>query len=404
MTVKLAALLYTEETANRRLLWDFAEEMTARGWRVGGLVQDILREPDGRRLGVDAVAMDNGERAPIARATVQSRANKDCILDHAALTDVSRMLRRAVEANADLIVVEKFGEQEQTGAGLMDEILGAVAAGIPTVVALPAHALERWRDVTGGLGTLLPSDLASLRRWWGAENAVAELARGVGGGDAKRVVVGLNWTLVEGPNGCGLAHTPAKGTAGCRPLSDAGAYAGRPLRDLAGYAQSGNGAERALGIAAINAHYNRYDLTGGNENGLDAFAGSSGRIACVGRFPGFGDRYADVQIVEMEPRDDEHPETATEQVMASADGALITSSVLVNGTFPRVLNARGNATDCILIGPGTPLAPALAHYGIGAVSGLVVEDPAAAAHLVAEGGSVKALKRHGRYVTRRLSA
>src|SRR3546814_13361422 len=45
----------------------------------------------------------------------------------------------------------------------------------------------------------------------------AALATGVDG-QARRVVVGLNWTFVEGPAGAGLAHTPARGTAGCLAL------------------------------------------------------------------------------------------------------------------------------------------------------------------------------------------
>ena len=46
---------------------------------------------------VDAVAMDTGERVPIARSTPQSKINKECILDHGALLDASSILRRALE-------------------------------------------------------------------------------------------------------------------------------------------------------------------------------------------------------------------------------------------------------------------------------------------------------------------
>ena len=60
---------------------------------------------------------------------------------------------------------------------------------------------------------------------------------------------------------------------------------------------------------------------------------------------------------------------------------------------------RGPATRVALVGPGTPLAPALHAYGIESLSGLIIEDPAAAAKLIAEGGSVSALKRLGRQVT-----
>ena len=85
---------------------------------------------------------------------------------------------------------------------------------------------------------------------------IETLRRGVEG-TAQRVVVGLNWTFVEGPNGAGLVHTPARGTEGCRSLPDPGSYQGRALDDLAALVQSENIFERVLGYAAINAHHNR---------------------------------------------------------------------------------------------------------------------------------------------------
>ena len=400
--IKLAGVLYTQDTGNRRLLWDFADEMSARGWCVGGMVQDILYEEDGSRLGVDAVALDTGERIAIARSTRQNKINKECILDRGALIDASSILRRAIENDLDLVVVEKFGEMEQDGDGLMGDILACAAAGIPVLVAVPASAIEGWREFSGGIGTYLPSDICALRRWWGGERVLSELATKVSDAPAKRVVVGINWTLVEGPDGCGLAQSPAKGSAGCRSLGDAGELSGKPLNELAAKADSWNPFEAAIGVAAINAHYNRYDLQGGNENGLDAFIGREGTVACIGRFPRLGDRYQDLKVIEMDPNEDEYPESATEQVMAASDGALMTSSILVNKSFARIMNARGPNTETVMIGPGTPLAPAIANYGVDVVSGLVVEDVDAAARIIAEGGSVKKLKNHGRYVTLRV--
>ena len=58
-----------------------------------------------------------------------------------------------------------------------------------------------------------------------------ELAHNVSG-RAHRVIVGLNWTLVAGPDGVGVSHTPTRGTNGCRALPQPGAYAGRDLSEL----------------------------------------------------------------------------------------------------------------------------------------------------------------------------
>ena len=53
----------------------------------------------------------------------------------------------------------------------------------------------------------------------------AALIEGVPDVPARRVVVGVNWVLVEGPEGTGLAHAPPRNAAGCRPLGRAGQLA-----------------------------------------------------------------------------------------------------------------------------------------------------------------------------------
>ena len=63
-------------------------------------------------------------------------------------------------------MVEKFGEQEQSGKGLNDEILQTIAAGIPLLIAVPEAALPVWQERTGELGSVLPFDEDALRQWW----------------------------------------------------------------------------------------------------------------------------------------------------------------------------------------------------------------------------------------------
>lgn len=234
-----------------------------------------------------------------------------------------------------------------------------------------------------------------------ADELLGDLAEGVAGGSAKRVVVGLNWTLVEGPDGCGLAQTPVKDGRGCRPLGEAGGYAGRPLSELAALAGSANQVERAVGLAAANAYYNRYDLAGGCENGLDLFADLDGPVASIGRFPDLAKRVGDVRVIELDPREGEYPASLTERVLADSAGVAITASTLVNGSLPRILAACPEHARVALIGPGTPLAATLHRYGIDVLSGLVIEDVARAAQVVMEGGAVRAIKNATRYLTLR---
>lgn len=224
------------------------------------------------------------------------------------------------------------------------------------------------------------------------------LRAGVQSTPVRRVIVGLNWTLVATDQGAGLAHTPARDTAGCRATPAAGTYAGHGLDVLAGLMRSDNPFEVAVGVAAANAHYNRFGLEGAGVNGLDVLRGVDGPITVIGRFPGVAERLPGARVVERRPRTGEYGEDEAPRLLAESAGAVITASALVNGTLAALLTAARGARVA-LIGPGTPLAPALFELGITALSGLIVEDVEAVAQIVGEGGAVRALKPHCRYVT-----
>lgn len=398
--IRIGGVLYTRETEHRTILRDFAEEVSRRGWQVGGVVQELIFDENGERVGVDVVEIDTGEHIAISRPTADTMAAKTCTLDRSALTDATSPLRRAVDKRVDLMVVEKFGEQEQDGSGLADEILAAVVEGIPTLVAVPAEALERWNTFSGGMGDLLASDSQALWRWWGPHNLYRELANSVEDAPVKRVVLGMNWTLVEGPHGCGLAQTPSKDTPGCKSLPQAGSFSGKSLKELARLATSWNPFETAVGIAAVNAHCNRFDLKGSQENGLDMFGDVDGPVAVVGRFPGIAERLPGAKVIEKAPQDGEYPEQAAEKLISDSEAAVITASTLVNRSLPNLLSS-GRNTRIALVGPGTPLTPDLHAHGIEILSGLVIIDTDGAAQAVAEGGGAKALKKFGRYTTLR---
>jgi len=223
------------------------------------------------------------------------------------------------------------------------------------------------------------------------------LSTGIGNGTALAVSVGLNWTCVRGPNGMGLAHTPARGTAGCRSLTDAGSYRGRPLKELALLYRSNNPFEVALGIAAANAAHNRFDLKVPDGNGLDAFTTTRGPTAVVGHFPGIRRHLTNAQVIEREPNSDELPEEAAENVLPQAAQVLITASTLTNGSLTRLLSLCHQAR-IVLVGPSVPMCPSMFQLGIDVLSGFLVTNPEGALTVVAEGGSVSALKRYGRLV------
>jgi uncharacterized protein (DUF4213/DUF364 family) len=216
----------------------------------------------------------------------------------------------------------------------------------------------------------------------------------------RRAVIGVNWTLVEAETGCGLAQTPRRDAPGFQPIASAGDLAKRDLRVTAELIHSANPMEAVLGMAAINAFYNRVGLSGSNENGLAAFSDANGPVTVVGRFPGL-DRYIrEYRVVEREPRAGEFSEGAFGDLMSDSTGVIITASTLVNKSAEAMFD-RARGKRIAIVGPGTPLAPRLHALGVEVLAGSVVENADFAVTVVAQAGGAAALKPACRYVTLR---
>ena len=164
--IQAGAVVFRPGEHDRQALADFARELAKSGCRVGGVVQEAFYDDQGRRIRIDSVDLATGDRV-----TVNQPGNDGCTLDTAALADAGAPLRRVLIDRPDVVVVEKFGEQEQNGSGLLDEILEIIAEGLPILVLVPEPALDDWRQVTGGGVMELPCEAAALRCWWRDKDA-----------------------------------------------------------------------------------------------------------------------------------------------------------------------------------------------------------------------------------------
>lgn len=392
----VGAVIYPPDRPPEELLAGFATTLAARGFRVGGLTQTTTADEGGGVCRMEVTELDTGRRLSLSQAL--GSGSMSCALDQAALAEASGALRRGVSAGVDLLFANKFSKAEKGGRGLAAEMLQAMAAGVPLLTAVPGALIDEWTAFTGGRGQVLMPDMRAVWRWWGPERLYDDLVLGVGDGVAARVVVGFNWTMVEGPHGLGLAQTPERGGPACKAA--AGDWSGRPLRELAGLVRSWDPVEVAVGIAAINAHYNRFDLAGADVNGLDALECDPSGLVVIGAFPGLAERLPGAKVVDRNPAPGQYPAEAAQWLLPRAEGALVTASTLVNRSLPGLLRACPEA-PAVLVGPGAPLTPRLFDYGLAALSGLVATDCDGMARAVAEGGGAKDLKRFGRQVTLR---
>jgi len=158
-----AAAVYKPDTGDRMALLKFVEKQKSLNIRVGGVLQEALYNSEGEIVGLNAVDVATNRRIPITRPT---KNDDECGLDVSALAETTEIIRNAINDRLDLVVVEKFGELEQKGKGLIDEILQTIVEGIPLLIAVPEAALPLWQERSGELGSVLAFSEEAFQKWW----------------------------------------------------------------------------------------------------------------------------------------------------------------------------------------------------------------------------------------------
>lgn len=158
-----AAAVYQPDTDDRMALMKFVEKQKLLKTRVGGVLQEAIFNSEGEVVGLNAVDVSTNRRIPITRPVKNSN---ECSLDVSALAQTTGIIRNAISDRLDLIVVDKFGELEQNGKGMIDEILQTIAEGIPLLIAVPRAALPLWQERSGELGSVLPYSEKAFQQWW----------------------------------------------------------------------------------------------------------------------------------------------------------------------------------------------------------------------------------------------
>lgn len=163
MTAVFAAAVYTPKQEDKSALLEFVTRLKADKVSVAGILQESRLDPGDKTRTIDSVNISTGHHIPIKLPMADET---ECGLDVANLTETSAILRDAVRVRPDLVVIEKFGEQEQKGEGLLDEIMQIIVEGIPLLIAVPEPALDIWRRQCGDLGATLPYTQDAMWAWW----------------------------------------------------------------------------------------------------------------------------------------------------------------------------------------------------------------------------------------------
>jgi uncharacterized protein (DUF4213/DUF364 family) len=236
---------------------------------------------------------------------------------------------------------------------------------------------------------------------------IDRLLAGLPEGSVQDVRVGAFWTAVEvkteSGRRCGLASTLGDDEhhhGGKPAVPDAGLLMERSARDLAGLARSESLMEAAIGMATINALLPPRPERWVDVNAEEIIArhGTGKNVALVGHFP-FVPRLREhvgrLWVLEQRPGPGDLPANAAPDIIPQADVVAITGTTLINHTLEGLLALCQPKALVLVLGPSTPLSPALFDYGVHILSGAVVEDAEAVLRAVSQGANFRQVHWQG---------
>lgn len=173
-------------------------------------------------------------------------------------------------------------------------------------------------------------------------------------------VVGKLWTTVRAGGNLGMARTLGDTDVDRNALAQS--MVGRYLRDVANVLQWDSLLRASVGVAAMNAFYNRPDALekrGPSEFGADL----GGAVAVIGELPTLEAslrEFCDVTALPL-PEGGE-PDAACDAAM-KRDFVFISGDALTNRTLPALLERVGEGTRVSLTGVSVPAAPVMFAFG-----------------------------------------
>ncbi|MBX9907683.1 MAG: DUF2478 domain-containing protein [Beijerinckiaceae bacterium] len=159
----LAAIPYARGFPIDRFMADLAAQLRGCGLRLAGVVQHNEGDCDGACEAMALEELASGTRFPISEN--RGAGASGCRLDAGGLAAAGGALGEALTGPVDLVIVNKFGRQELLGQGLRQEIVAALVAGLPLLIAVREDFLPGFRDFAGQDWAELPADAQAVETW-----------------------------------------------------------------------------------------------------------------------------------------------------------------------------------------------------------------------------------------------
>ena len=218
----------------------------------------------------------------------------------------------------------------------------------------------------------------------------------------KDVRAGLGYTCVMlDNNDCGLAYSFRNALGeNCDALSIAGSLIGKSGEEIIPWLKDSNCLKSAIGLATINAVLNNKQeiLNVGNILGTTAVAPSD-TIGMVGMvkpvFEALESVTRNIYVFEENVMKcgDIYYENSISIRLPECNVVFIKATCIMNHTLDKVLLYCKNAREVCIIGPSTPLCPAVFHrYGVSLLAGSIVKNADSILEIISQGGGIMSME------------
>lgn len=234
------------------------------------------------------------------------------------------------------------------------------------------------------------------------QNIVDEALKRCGSKTIVDVRAGLGYTCVLlSDGGCGLAYTFRNDLgACCGSMNSAGKLIGMNVEEVIPWLLEDNRLKAAIGLATANAIFNINTESYGHGNVVDEISiDASDTFGMIGEFRPIlakvRAKTKQVYVFEQKPNLCEglYSEQQIPQLLPRCSVIVITSTSIINHTIDELLPYCVNAKQVCLVGPSTPLNPAIFRtLPIMLLAGVVVTNAELLLQIVSQGGGTMSMK------------
>ncbi len=175
-------------------------------------------------------------------------------------------------------------------------------------------------------------------------------------------VVGKLWTTVRANGNIGIAHTLGDTDIDLNALGQS--MIGQPLREVANWLKWDDLIRASIGVAALNAFYNRADRAEAL-NAPPAFQEElcGKRVAIIGELPNLEAGLRGCAELTVLPLPESKGQEDAYDAVLNGEFVFISGDALTNRTLPALLAKVGPNTRVTLAGVSVPAAPVLFAFG-----------------------------------------